>query len=79
MVRLAVIRCGDGACDEDVSTVSLSDGILQSVTLFGSRMPPGDLQNGRRQDDGICHEKLVISGYAEKAKPIVIAVPMALV
>lgn len=41
---------------------------------FRSRIPPSGLLLGR--EDGIGYEKLVLSIYAEKAKPIVIAVTM---
>lgn len=40
-------------------------------------MPPSGLLLGREDDIG--YEKLVLRTYAEKAKPLVIAVPMSLI
>lgn len=77
MVCPAVIGSRDVVYDEDVSVVSLlGNRIVQGVSLFGLRMPPDGLLSGRELEDGIGYEKLMLSTYAEKAKPIVIAVSM---
>lgn len=76
MVRPA-IGSGDEACDEDVTEVSLSDDVIvQVLLLFGSRMSPGGLLLGREMEDSIVYEKLMHSTYAEKTKPVLIAVSM---
>lgn len=78
IVHPAVIYSADGACDEYVTQLSRSSkGIVQSVQLFGSMMPPDCFLSGRELKDVICYEKLVLSSYAEKTKPVVTAVPTA--
>lgn len=53
------------------------DGIVQEVPLFGLRTLPGSFLSCRELKDAIGYEKLMLSTYAEKAKPIVISVSMA--
>lgn len=73
MLRPA-IGSGDEASDEDVTEVSLSDDVIvQGVLLFGSRMLPGGLLLGI---DSIGYGKFMHSTYAEKTKPVLIAVSM---
>lgn len=75
MVCPAVVGSADRACDENVSLSR--DGKDQVV--HGSRMLPGVLQSDREMEDSISYEKLMLSTYAEKAKPVVIALPMGYV
>lgn len=64
-------------CDEDVSAASLlGDGIVQGVPLFQLRMPLGDFLSDRELEYYISYEKPVLSTYAKKVKPIVIAILM---
>lgn len=77
MVHRAVVVSKDGVYDDDISAVSLLvDEIVHVVTLFELRMPPSILLSGRKLEDDIGYERLMLSTYTKKAKLIVTAVSM---